>query len=315
MFSLVSEGVRKEYRHIRRGMKDLSSDVIPGIGAILSLVTAIAALAVFGILIVRLSMSGGFGSITSDITSIGGNASGFYDTPALAVLGGLNISLLIMSFILFFRNEGALMRVLGGISLITLIGSFTAVAVMIHMDEQGKIKDPERLKTLFYGLLIAVLVSSVVSFVLTLVREKEMAGSCLRLTIFSFGLLPLLTLCIENILALIVGAVGVFILGAVLSGDSSSSSSVGSETAATKRSAPAKSSKPDVKMPSDSEKRNAIYDINKRYKDGCTAIVRRNGEIGAFMFSDKTNYEIAQLRKSLEREAELRGVKGKVSIY
>ncbi len=312
MFSLVSEGVRKEYRHIRRGMKDLSSDVIPGIGAILSLVTAIAALAVFGILIVSFSTSGGFGSITSDITHIGGNASEFYDTPALAVLGGLNISLLIMSFILFFRNEGALMRVLGGISLITLIGSFTAVAVMIHMDEQGKIKDPERLKTLFYGLLIAVLVSSVVSFVLTLVREKEMAGSCLRLTIFSFGLLPLLTLCIENILALIVGAVGVFILGAVLSGDSSSSSSAGSEAVSPRRVAP---SKPEAKTVSDSEKRNAIYDINKRYKDGCTAIVRRNGEIGAFMFSDKTNYEIAQLRKSLEREAELRGVKGKVSIY
>ena len=312
MFSLVSEGVRKEYRHIRRGMKDLSSDVIPGIGAILSLVTAIAALAVFGILIVSFSMSGGFGSITSDITSIGGNASGFYDTPALAVLGGLNISLLVMSFILFFRNEGALMRVLGGISLITLIGSFTAVAVMIHMDEQGKIKDPERLKTLFYGLLIAVLVSSVVSFVLTLVREKEMAGSCLRLTIFSFGLLPLLTLCIENILALIVGAVGVFILGAVLSGDSSSSSSAGSEAVSQRRAAP---TKPEAKTVSDSDKRNAIYDINKRYKDGCTAIVRRNGEIGAFMFSDKTNYEIAQLRMSREREAELRGVKGKVSIY
>ncbi len=312
MFSLVSEGVRKEYRHIRRGMKDLSSDVIPGIGAILSLVTVIAALAVFVILIVSFSTSGGFGSITSDITHIGGNASGFYDTPALAVLGGLNISLLIMSFILFFRNEGALMRVLGGISLITLIGSFTTLAVMIHMDEQGKIKDPERLKTLFYGLLIAVLVSSVVSFVLTLVREKEMAGSCLRLTIFSFGLLPLLTLCIENILALIVGAVGVFILGAVLSGDSSSSSSAGSEAVSPRRAVP---TKPEAKTVSDSDKRNAIYDINKRYKDGCTAIVRRNGEIGAFMFSDKTNYEIAQLRKSLEREAELRGVKGKVSIY
>ncbi len=312
MFSLLSGSIRKECDHIRRGTKNISSDVILGIGSILSLVTAVAALVIFGILIIAFSTSGGFGSITSDITHIGGNAAEFYDTPALAVLGGLNISLLVMSFILFFRNEGTLMRVIGGISLVTLIGSFSTVAVMIHLDEQGKIKDPERLKTLFYGLLIAVLVSSVLSLVLTLVREREMAGSCLRLTIFSFGILPLLTVCIENILALIVGAVGVFILGAVLSGDSSSSSSSNSEIAAPKRST---SSKPEVKTVSDSEKRNAIYDINKRYKEGCTAIVKRNGEIGAFMFSDKTNYEISQLRKSLEREAELRGVKGKVSIY
>ena len=240
MSGLVFGSIRKETEHLRRGTHNISSDVVRGIGSIMSLVTAIAALAVFVILIVSFSTSGGFGSITSDITHIGGNASEFYDTPALAVLGGLNISLLIMSFILFFRNEGALMRVLGGISLITLIGSFTAVAVMIHMDEQGKIKDPERLKTLFYGLLIAVLVSAIVSFVLTLVREKEMAGSCLRLTIFSFGLLPLLTLCIENILALIVGAVGVFILGAVLSGDSSSSSSAGSEAVSPRRAVPSK---------------------------------------------------------------------------
>jgi len=312
MFSLLSGSIRKECDHIRRGTKNISSDVILGIGSILSLVTAVAALVIFGILIIAFSTSGGFGSITSDITHIGGNAAEFYDTPALAVLGGLNISLLVMSFILFFRNEGTLMRVIGGISLVTLIGSFSTVAVMIHLDEQGKIKDPERLKTLFYGLLIAVLVSSVLSLVLTLVREREMAGSYLRLTIFSFGILPLLTVCIENILALIVGAVGVFILGAVLSGDSSSSSSSNSEIAAPKRST---SSKPEVKTVSDSEKRNAIYDINKRYKEGCTAIVKRNGEIGAFMFSDKTNYEISQLRKSLEREAELRGVKGKVSIY
>lgn len=312
MFSLLSGSIRKECDHIRGGTKNISSDVILGIGSILSLVTAVAALVIFGILIIAFSTSGGFGSITSDITHIGGNAAEFYDTPALAVLGGLNISLLVMSFILFFRNEGTLMRVIGGISLVTLIGSFSTVAVMMHLDEQGKIKDPERLKTLFYGLLIAFLVSSVLSLVLTLVREREMAGSCLRLTIFSFGILPLLTVCIENILALIVGAVGVFILGAVLSGDSSSSSSSNSEIAAPKRST---SSKPEVKTVSDSEKRNAIYDINKRYKDGCTAIVKRNGEIGAFMFSDKTNYEISQLRKSLEREAELRGVKGKVSIY
>jgi hypothetical protein len=33
------------------------------------------------------------------------------------------------------------------------------------------------------------------------------------------------------------------------------------------------------------------------------------------MFSDRTNQEIAKLRKELEKEAELKGVKGKVSIY
>ena len=33
------------------------------------------------------------------------------------------------------------------------------------------------------------------------------------------------------------------------------------------------------------------------------------------LYSDKTNREIAQLRRQLEQEAEQRGVKGKVSIY
>lgn len=63
------------------------------------------------------------------------------------------------------------------------------------------------------------------------------------------------------------------------------------------------------------EQQQAISDINRRYKEGCAAIVKANNEVGAFAFSDKTNREIAELRRQLEREAEQRGVKGKVSIY
>ena len=73
---------------------------------------------------------------------------------------------------------------------------------------------------------------------------------------------------------------------------------------------PSRSSKND-----DKAKRDAISDINRKYKEGCAAIVKANNEVGAFAFSDKTNREIKELRSKLEREAEQRGVKGKVSIY
>lgn len=73
---------------------------------------------------------------------------------------------------------------------------------------------------------------------------------------------------------------------------------------------PSRSSKND-----DKAKREAISDINRKYKEGCAAIVKANNEVGAFAFSDKTNREIKELRNKLEREAEQRGVKGKVSIY
>lgn len=63
------------------------------------------------------------------------------------------------------------------------------------------------------------------------------------------------------------------------------------------------------------QQQQAIYEINKKYKEGSAAIVKANNEVGAVMFSNKTNTELAQLRKQLEKEAELRGVKGKVSIY
>ncbi len=63
------------------------------------------------------------------------------------------------------------------------------------------------------------------------------------------------------------------------------------------------------------EQQQAIFEINKKYKEGCAAIVKANNDNGAWANSDKTNREIAQLRSQLEREAEQRGVKGKVSIY
>lgn len=73
---------------------------------------------------------------------------------------------------------------------------------------------------------------------------------------------------------------------------------------------PSRSSKND-----DKAKRDAISDINRKYKEGCAAIVKANNEVGAFAFSDKTNREIKELRSKLKREAKQRGVKGKVSIY
>ena len=43
--------------------------------------------------------------------------------------------------------------------------------------------------------------------------------------------------------------------------------------------------------------------------------MKSHDEVGAAMFSDATNRELKQLREELEKKAEAKGVKGKVSIY
>lgn len=129
--------------------------------------------------------------------------------------------------------------------------------------------------------------------------------------ILSFVILPLLTFCIENIVILgilIVG--GVIIRAFFLSGnapDGGKDYHVESRQTVTET--------PKQTSGLTKEQQQAIYDINRRYREGSAAIVNANGENGAFMFLDRTNQEIAKLRKELEKEAELKGVKGKVSIY
>ena len=73
--------------------------------------------------------------------------------------------------------------------------------------------------------------------------------------------------------------------------------------------------KAQAKVQSNSAKEQAIYDINRRYNEGCAAILKAHGEDGAWMLSDETNREIIQLRETLKKEAILKGVEEEVCIY
>ena len=316
MWNLIKKSTKKEFEHIRDGLKFISSDVFNGIGAILSLLTLISAIAVFIILLVKNATDGGYEEIFKNIFSIRGNAGSFYSMPYFGLLGALNIMLLLVSYFLFFKNEKIGFKILGAVPFLVIIVSFVTYFILMRMYAHGKYDNTPEHKRFVYGLMIAILVSAAISIILLLFREKVMSRSCLRMLILSFAILPFLTLCLENI-GLLIAAVVVFIILCILiKGDtaetqSSTSPEPVSLQASSSGSAPAAA----PAVPSYEAQQKAIFEINQRYKDGCAAIVKANNEVGAFTFSQKTQNEIAKLRKELEREAELRGVKGKVSIY
>lgn len=311
MFDFIMNSIKKEFAHIRNEISTISQDLIGGIGAILSLLTFVSAMVCFVVLIVRFVSGGGYENVFSDVFSLRGNAGSFYGMPYLAILGGFNIALLLISYILFFKNEKWGLRILGLMPFVVVFGCYLAYFIMMQMYKHGKLESTDETRKIAYGLMIAGFVAVVISLVILLIREKVMSRSCLRMLILSFVILPLLTFCIENIVIL-----GILIVGGViirvffLSGnapDGGKDYHVESRQTVTET--------PKQTSGLTKEQQQAIYDINRRYREGSAAIVNANGENGAFMFSDRTNQEIAKLRKELEKEAVLKGVKGKVSIY
>lgn len=162
-------------------------------------------------------------------------------------------------------------------------------------------------------LIIAGFASIIASVIILFVRERVISRSCLRMSVFSFVVLPLLTFCIENIVilaALLAFALFLILFMKISLIDNTSDES--NHNTKRKRSTD-KTAK--VQTGLTESQKQAINEINQKYRKGCEAIVNANNENGAWMFSDKTNREIAQLRKNLEKEATLKGVQGKVSIY
>jgi hypothetical protein len=311
MFDFIMVGIKKEYAHIRNEISTISQNLIGGIGAILSLLTFVSAIVCFVVLIVRFVSAGGYENVFSDVFSFRGNAGSFYGMPYLAILGGFNIALLLISYILFFKNEKWGLRILGLMPFVVVFGCYLTYFIMMQMYKLGKLESTDETRKIVYGLMTAGFVAAVISLMILLIREKVMSRSCLRMLILSFVVLPLLTFCIENIVILGILAVGCIIIRVFfLSG---SVPDGGKENYAQSRQTVTEAPKQTSGLTK--EQQQAIYDINRKYKDGCAAIVKANGENGAFMFSDRTNQEIAKLRKELEKEAELKGVKGKVSIY
>lgn len=310
MFRLIINSIKKEYISDRDRLHSISQDVISGIGAVISLLGFASAITCFIIIFARFVLSGGYEEVFDNIFSLRGNAGSFYEMPYLAILGGFNITMLLISYILFFKNENWGLRIVGFIPFLVVLGCCVAWAVMLHLYKQGQLESIDERRKLVYSLIIASFIAIVVSIIILLLREKVMSRSCLRMLVFSFGILPLLTLCFENIAFMVVVLVALFILGIFIKGNSSAGNKSSYER--TKQYANNSTVKPSGIT---KEQQQAIYDINRRYKEESAKIVKAHGEVGAFAFSDSTNKELTDLRKRLEEEAESKGVKGKVSIY
>ena len=311
MIGFIKRSVRNQFDYIRAGLRAFQQDKLYGLGALVSLLTIIAALVCFVVLIIQFATGEGFASPFSDFMTARGNAGMYYEMPIFGILGGLNLALIIISYLYFFKNEGTGLRILGAIPFVVMIVSFLTIQIRTVLSARHII-DRHGDTSLEQVMAIAFLVAMVCSIILLLVREREVSRSSLRVLIFSFVVIPALTYCIENIVMMIAFVVIFGVLSSLLGGLGEEGTS---SAAASSGFSPAVREKPKSFTGLTDEQKMAIADINRRYKEGTTAIVRSHNEVGAFMFSDATNREIKQLREQLEKEAIAKGVKGKVSIY
>lgn len=314
MIDLIKRSVKREFEHIRGGLGDFSQNVVGGIGALLSLITFIATVVVFIVLMSLFVSGGGYENIFDELFTLRGNASSFYKLPVLAILGVLNLGMLGVSYFFFFKNEKTGFRILGIIPFVVVLIGLITCAVVLVLYQLDRIEDHDSARSLVIGMCIAGLIAVVASLVMLLLREKVMSRSCLRLMIFSFVILPLFTLCVQNIGLLIVGILVFIVLCVVIHGAIPEGSGAVSSTSekTVEKEKPSERTSPSGLT---EEQRKAISDINREYKERSAAIVKAHNEVGAIAFSDATNKELKQLRAELESKAEAKGVKGKVSIY
>lgn len=310
MFYFISRNIRKECDYIRNSLSQYSQDVVAGTGAVISLLGFVTSIICFAVLIVKFASTGGYENIFSRLLPLKGNAGDFYAMPYRLILGGFSAAMLIMSYIRFFKNEKWGFRIVGIIPFIVVVISQIIYFYMVHLCTIGKIQTSDETRKLAKVLIIASIVSVIISIIVLIIREKGMIISCVRMLIFSFVILPLITLCIENIIALVAVIVFVFVLG-IISNTNFESGSNGNHTFEK-----ASDNRHTEKITGSTGGQNqAIADINRKYKEESAKIVKAHNEVGAAMFSDSTNRELSELRKKLEAEAEAKGVKGKVSIY
>ena len=307
MIRLIINNFIDEFRNINKGISNLLQDVVGGIGAIISLVTFIAAVVCFAVLMVSFVSSGRYSDFFSNMFSVHGNAGKFYEMPCLSILGTLDIALLLISYIQYFKKEKEGFRILGIIPICTVFACFIIYFVMVLVIKAGMLENTEDVRTMYRILSITGFVAVIISIIILWFREKVISRSCLRMFVLSFCLLPLLTFCAENIGILIVFVIFLIVISAFLGTDFSSNDNY-------EKSETSKSSQTTTTGLTNNQKQ-AIYEINKKFAEKKGEIIRANGENGAYMFSRKTENEIAELRKTLEKEAETRGVKGKVNIY
>ncbi len=314
MIGFIKGSIKREFTHIRSGLGEFSQNVVGGIGALLSLITFIAAVVIFVVLMSLFVSGGGYENIFDELFTLRGNASSFYTLPILAILGILNLGMLIVSYIFFFKKKKTGFRILGTIPFVVVLAGLITYAVILILYQLDRIEDKDQARSIVIGMSIAGLIAIVASLVMLLMREKVMSRSCLRLMVFSFVILPLFTLCVQNVGLLIVGILVFIVLCVVIHGSIREAGPI-DPTPSEKKTDTEQSSASAPSSGLTEEQRNAISAINREYKEKSAAIVKSHNEVGAVMFSDATNRELKQLREELEKKAEAKGVKGKVSIY
>lgn len=311
MFYIVKNNVCKEYNYIRYGIRSFSKNRILGIGAISSLITFLSAVICFFILIVEFFFGGGTENFFNAL-SFHGNAGNFFHTPYLSILGCLNIITIVVSYISFFKNEKKKVRILGTIPFAIICICIVICFTALTMCEKGAIINSDQMTKIMYGSMLVGFISLIASLIILFIRERAISRSFLRTFLFSFFMLPLLTFCIENLIPLI--ALLLLIIGIKIFFSSEGSNNTNYKSQTQPQKAP-ETTNVQAKVQSNSAKEQAIYDINRRYNEGCAAILKAHGEDGAWMLSDETNREIIQLRETLKKEAILKGVEEEVCIY
>lgn len=312
MLRFIKNSITKEYTAIRSGISSFSQNKISGIGAILSLLSFLVGIVCFVVILAKFFFASETTEVFLDVSTFHGNAVDFFQIPYAGILGGFSIALLVISYISYFKNEKKSMRILAIVPFAVILICRIVYWVMKIMYKRGIIENSDLTRNIGAVLIIAGFAAIISSIIILFVRERVISRSCLRMSIFSFIVLPLLTFCIENVVilaALLAFALFLFLfLKFSLSGNAPDESSKKKQKFHTDK--PAK-----TQTGLTESQKQAINEINQKYRKGCAAIVNANNENGAWMFSDKTNREIAQLRKNLEKEAVLKGVQGKVSIY
>ena len=218
MIDFIKRNIKKEYQHIRHGLGGFSQDAAAGVGALLSLVTFIASIVIF-IVLMSLFVSGdGYENLFDDLFTVRGNAASYYSMPILAILGILNAGMLVVSYVYFFKQEKKSFRIFGAIPFGIVIAALVTNGVFFVLYILGRLDDMDSARGTVIGFSIAGLVAVVASLTMLLLREKEMSRSCLRMLVFSFVIVPLFTLCVQNIALLIIGLLVFILLCVVIHG-------------------------------------------------------------------------------------------------
>ena len=223
------------------------------------------------------------------VSDFHGNVLEFFQIPYAGILGGFSIALLIISYISYFKNEKKSMRILAIIPFAVILVCQIIYWVMEIMYKRDIIENSALTRNIGSILIIAGFTAIIASVIILFVRERVLSGGCWRMSVFSFVVLPLLTFCIENIVilaALLAFALFLFLFRKFsLSGNTSDESNHKKQKQYTDKPAKAQTGLTE-------SQKQAINEINRKYRKGCEAIVNANNENGAWMLSDKTNREL-----------------------